>query len=334
MRSLLSSDRSLSRDRSRRARRELREGVETVAVSQAPIVSEASAPVAPPVGWCVCGGGEGSTLAVLPPAVQDLTKFFLSLAGSSSQGAVLGAAGASVPASGVGVQLCPRLRVEEQSLLVLRCRLLWQLDLLPLPLLCLVCPADCSVRKRSPVRADTAVARPVVGPAELVRDNLGNAPLPLFTLLAAGRLPIDLLLVLLKKIELSRLLPPLDVCLEVHPAIPVPLRQVTARLVLALRAGGHSLPLQRIGIAQALAVICPPLLRVRLMMTDLVPPIPWTLTGITLSGLSWPSSGTSIACTISLMQDFSCIDLWVDVGDLSGIPPAYLSLATVASERH
>ena len=26
------------------------------------------------------------------------------------------------------------------------------------------------------------------------------------------------------------------------------------------------------------------------------------------------------------MQDFSCIDLWVDVGDLSGIPPAYLSL--------
>ena len=151
------------------------------------------------------------------------------------------------------------------------------------------------MRKRSPVRADTAVARPVVGPAELVRDNLGNAPLPLFTLLAAGRLPIDLLLVLLKKIELSRLLPPLDVCLEVHPAIPVPLRQVTARLVLALRAGGHSLPLQRIGIAQALAVICPPLLRVRLMMTDLVPPIPWTLTGITLSGLSWPSSGTSIA---------------------------------------
>ena len=59
MRSLLSSDRSLSKDRSRRARRELREGVETVAVSQAPIVSEASAPVAPPVGWYVWGGGGG-----------------------------------------------------------------------------------------------------------------------------------------------------------------------------------------------------------------------------------------------------------------------------------
>ena len=60
-RSLLSSDRSRSRDRSRRARRELREGVETVAVSQAPVVSEASAPAAPPV--------VGGTVAALPSAV-------------------------------------------------------------------------------------------------------------------------------------------------------------------------------------------------------------------------------------------------------------------------
>ena len=73
--------------------------METVAVSQAPVVSEASAPVAPPV--------VGGTVAALPSAVQDLARFFLSLAGSMSQGAVLGAAGASVPASGVGVQLCP-----------------------------------------------------------------------------------------------------------------------------------------------------------------------------------------------------------------------------------
>ena len=98
MRSLLSFDRSRSKDRGRRARRELREGVETVAVSQASVVSEASAAVAPVVG---------GTVAALPSAVQDLARFFLSLAGSSSQGAVVSAAGASVPASGVGVQLCP-----------------------------------------------------------------------------------------------------------------------------------------------------------------------------------------------------------------------------------
>ena len=73
--------------------------METVAVSQAPAVSEASAAVAPPVG--------GATVAALPSAVQDLGRFFLSLAGSSSLGAVGGVAGAAVPASGVGAQLCP-----------------------------------------------------------------------------------------------------------------------------------------------------------------------------------------------------------------------------------
>ena len=73
--------------------------METVAVCQAPVVSEASAAMAPPV--------VGGTVAALPSAVQDLAKFFLNLTGSSSQGAVGSTAGASVPASGVGVQLCP-----------------------------------------------------------------------------------------------------------------------------------------------------------------------------------------------------------------------------------
>ena len=49
----------------------------------------------------------GGTVTALPSAVQDFARFFLSLAGSSSQGAVVSAAGASVPASGVGVQLYP-----------------------------------------------------------------------------------------------------------------------------------------------------------------------------------------------------------------------------------
>ena len=68
--------------------------METVAVSQAPVVSEAFAAVAPPV-------------AALPSAVQDLARFFLSLAGPSSLGAVGGVAGAAAPVAGVGAQLCP-----------------------------------------------------------------------------------------------------------------------------------------------------------------------------------------------------------------------------------
>ena len=97
VRSPPSSDRSRSKEGGRRARRERQESVETVAVFQAPVVSEASATVAPPVG---------ATVAALPSAVQDLSRFFLSLAGSSSLGAVGGVAGAAAPASGVGAQLC------------------------------------------------------------------------------------------------------------------------------------------------------------------------------------------------------------------------------------
>ena len=72
--------------------------METVAVSQAPVVSEASATVAPLVA--------GSTVTVLSSAVQDLARVFLSLAGSSSLGAFGSVAGAAVPASGLGAQLC------------------------------------------------------------------------------------------------------------------------------------------------------------------------------------------------------------------------------------
>ena len=140
------------------------------------------------------------------------------------------------------------------------------------------------MRKSSPAPVDIDVIRPAVGPAVRARNDLGNDPLPLVALLVAGRSPIGLLRVLLKKSEPSLLLPPLDMCLEVHLAIHAPLRRATARLVLALRAGGRGLPLQQSGIARALAVICPPLLRVRRTMTILVPSIPWTSTGMTLSG--------------------------------------------------
>ena len=94
-----STDRSRSRGEGRRARREQQEGVEVVKVSQAPVVSEAPAEATPVAG--------GASLAALPSAVQDLARFFLSLSGSSSLGAVGGVAGVAASTAGSGVQLCP-----------------------------------------------------------------------------------------------------------------------------------------------------------------------------------------------------------------------------------
>ena len=112
--------------------------------------------------------------------------------------------------------------------------LLWRLDLLPFLLLCPVRLTDSSVRKGSPSPVDVvAAARPALGLAVRARNDLGNAPLPLVALLVAGRSPIGLLRVLLKKIEPSLLLPPLDVRMEVHLAIHAPVQLVTARPVLA-----------------------------------------------------------------------------------------------------
>ena len=73
--------------------------METVEVSQAPAVSEAPAGATPVAG--------GASLTALPSAVQDLARFFLSLSGSSSLGAVGGVAGVAASAAGSGVQLCP-----------------------------------------------------------------------------------------------------------------------------------------------------------------------------------------------------------------------------------
>ena len=162
-----------------------------------------------------------------------------------------------------GLSCALRLQVEEQSLLVLQLRLLleWSILLL-LPLLCPACPAVSSVR-RSPALAGVAVARLAMGPAVLRRNVLGIVFLPLVVLLAAGRSPICLLQILLKMTEPRLLLPFLDVRLEVLLAILDPLLRVTARLVLALRAGGRGHPRKRSAIAQGLAVVCPPRLRAR-----------------------------------------------------------------------
>ena len=194
-----------------------------------------------------------------------------------------------------GLSCALRLRVEEQSHLVLRLRLLlvWSILLL-LPLQCPARPVVSSVR-RSPALAGVAVTRPAMGPVVLRRSVLGIVLLPLVVLLAAGRSPISLLRILPKMTEPRLLLPFLDVRLEVLLAILAPLWRVTARLVLPLRAGGHGLPLEQSGIAQGLAVVCSPRLRARRTMTVPVPWMLWTSTGMTLFGLSWPSSRISTA---------------------------------------
>ena len=166
-------------------------------MSQAPVVSEASAAVAPPV-W-------GATVAALPSAVQDLARFFLSLAGSSPLGAVGGVAGAAAPASGVRAQLCPSILGGKSScILCCDCNACW----------CgrLSCCSRCCARLVRPsgglpAQVDVAVARAAMGPVVRRRSKLRIVPLPLVVLLDTGRSPIGLLRNLPKITEPRLLLP-------------------------------------------------------------------------------------------------------------------------------
>ena len=90
--------RSQAEEPGRLARRETQEGAEAVA-SQPPAVSEVPVAVTPVAG--------GAALTALPSAVQDLARFFLSLSGSSSLGAVSGIAGVTASAAGSGGAVCP-----------------------------------------------------------------------------------------------------------------------------------------------------------------------------------------------------------------------------------
>ena len=49
----------------------------------------------------------GAALTALPSVVQDLARFFLSLSGSSSWGAIGGIAGVTASAAGSGGAVCP-----------------------------------------------------------------------------------------------------------------------------------------------------------------------------------------------------------------------------------
>ena len=75
----------------------------------------------------------GAALSALPSAVQDLARFFLSLSGSSSLGAVGGVAGVAAPIAGSGFSCALRLLQLVQSHLVLRLRYLLELVILLLP---------------------------------------------------------------------------------------------------------------------------------------------------------------------------------------------------------
>ena len=185
------------------------------------------------------------------------------------------------------------LLVVIQLHLVLRLRfLLGWVVLLLLPLLCPAHPAVSSVR-RPHDPAGVAVACPAMGLAERRRSVLVVGLLPL-VLLAAGRGPIGRPPSLRRKPKPRPLLPELDVCLEVLLAIFNLLRRVTARVVLDLWVGQLSRPRERSVIAQVL-VVDPPRLRVWRVTTGLVLSTRLTLTGMTLSGQSWASSGTSTA---------------------------------------
>ena len=90
--------RSRAEEPGRLARRETQEGAEAVA-SQPPPVSEEPMAVTPVAG--------GAALTALPSVVQDLARFFLSLSGSSSLGAIGGIAGVTASAAGSGGAVCP-----------------------------------------------------------------------------------------------------------------------------------------------------------------------------------------------------------------------------------
>ena len=268
-----STDRSRSREKGRRARRDQQGGVETVKVSQAPAVSEAPAGATPVVG--------GASLTALPSAVQDLARFFLSLSGSSSLGAAGGVAGVAASAAGSGVQLCPSTSAGGAVALGAATAI---------PAGAGDPPAASAAVSGGLAPGGGVVACPAMGPTDVRRSVQGGGLLLLEFLHVVGRGTIGLPRALLRKTEPLLLLPELDVHLGVHLAIFVPLELMTARHVLGrlgrLREGNI--------IVQAL-VVDPLLLRGRRMTIGRVPLSRLTLTGMTHSGLSWVSSGAFMA---------------------------------------
>ena len=148
----------------------MREGVETVAVSRAPVFFETSAAVAPPV---VVGAA-----ALFPPAVQDLARFFLK------------PDGILVPGSGCGWCGCSWFCIRSRGLVVPFCsgwrgsRLWWCVGnffsggsaSFLVSLLCPVRPVAGHVRRSPLARVDIVVALPAVVPRVRVCLTWGLLP--------------------------------------------------------------------------------------------------------------------------------------------------------------
>ena len=250
-------------------------------VSQAPAVSEASSGATPAAG--------GASLAALPSAVQDLARFFLSLSGSSSLGAVGGVAGVAASAAGSGVQLCPS--TSAGGAVALGAATATSAGASGPPSAPAAVPGVSGHQQRQ--EASRSGRRRRRSSRRSKKHPRGRSPSP-GLLHVVGRSTIELPRALLRKIEPILLLPELDVRLGVHLAILVPLQQMTALRVLDLRVGRRGRLRERSTFDQAL-VVDPLLLQERQMTTGRVPLRRLTSTGMTSSSQSWASSGAFMA---------------------------------------
>ena len=153
-----------------------------VKVFQAPAVSEAPAEATPAAG--------GASLAVLPSAVQDLARFFLSLSGSSSLGAVGGVAGVAASAAGSGVQLCPS--TSAGGAVTLGAATAIPAGASGPPAAPAAVPGVSGHQQRQEAPVGVAVARPAMGPTDVRRSVQGVGLLPRDLLHVVGRSTIAL----------------------------------------------------------------------------------------------------------------------------------------------
>ena len=210
----------------------------------------------------------------------------MNLTGSSSLGAVGSVAGVAAPASGVGVQLCP---LAPGGGAVAPCAAT------AIPAGVLDPPA---VPSSSGLQQRQGISRPSRRRRRLSSDGTGRSQKKR----PRGRSPAPVRSSRHRERSYrSSSDSSEDDRAETSPPMSgrapggTPGDSCPARPILALRAGGRGHLQERSGIAQVFAVICPPRLWASRTTTVLVPLMLWTSTGMTLSGPSWPSSGTSTA---------------------------------------
>ena len=200
---------------------------------------------------------------MLPSAVQDLARFFLSLAGSFSLGTVGGVAGAAAPASGVGAQLYPSTLGGGA---VASCAATaMPAGAVDSPAAPAVAPGSSGCQQRQEVSRSSRRRRRSsndgAGRSKKKRTR-DRSPSP-------GRSS--------RRREKS--------CRSSSESSEDD--RAAASPPISGRAPGGTPGDSRLGLAATvLVVVCPPRLRVRRTKTALVPWMPWTLTGMTLSGLS------------------------------------------------